>query len=62
MVIENEARLQERTEELLRFLRRLAIDREIEARALRTYIDLLEHDLGESHHQVVTRMLKEVQS
>lgn len=31
-------------EELLRFLRRLAVDREIEARALRTYIDLLEKD------------------
>ena len=31
-------------EELLRFLRRLAVDREIEARALRTYVDLLEKD------------------
>jgi hypothetical protein len=34
-----------RLEELLRFLRRLAVDREIEARALRTYIDLLEKDV-----------------
>jgi hypothetical protein len=37
------------TPELLRFLRRLAVDREIEARALRTYVDLLEK-ASESDH------------
>jgi len=36
----------DRLDELLRFLRRLAIDREIEARALRTYIDLLETEVS----------------
>ena len=39
---EHTSRLQYVQTPELRFLRRLAVDREIEARALRTYVDLLE--------------------